>query len=111
MQVVTGFKYLGTQIHASYQDSRLASYEVMNEGMTTKCNRVYASGVELFQRQQLIKGVAIPSDYHILYLLCRPCKEARKRLGEEIVKQVWTKKVDGRDKRDRDWLQKIGQRL
>jgi hypothetical protein len=45
IQVVDGFRYLGVQIRASYGDSRDASYGAVCEGITTKCNRFYASKV------------------------------------------------------------------
>jgi hypothetical protein len=66
IQVVTEFRYLGVQIvykqiHATYQGCKDASFEAVREGITTKCNRLYASKVDLFHKRQIIKSVVIPS--------------------------------------------------
>jgi hypothetical protein len=64
IQVVSSFRYLGVQIHATYDESKRASYAAVCEGLTAKLNKIYASKVDLFHRRQLIKTVVIPSYNH-----------------------------------------------
>jgi hypothetical protein len=57
IQVVTEFKYLGVQIHATYQKCKEASFGAVHEGITAKCNRLYTSKIDLFHRRQIINAV------------------------------------------------------
>jgi hypothetical protein len=76
IQVGDGFRYLGVQIRTSYKGSRDASYEVVQEGITAKCSRLYASKVDLFYIRQIIKTVVIPLYNHI-FMSFGPCEEDR----------------------------------
>jgi hypothetical protein len=100
IQVVTEFRYLGVQIRTSYKESMRASYEAVYEGITTKCNRLYASRVDLFHRRQIIKTVVIPSYNHI-FMSFGPCEEACKKIDGEIIKLFWNRKTAGEIKRGR----------
>jgi hypothetical protein len=95
IQVVTEFRYLGVQIRTSYKESMRASYEAVYEGITTKCNRLYASRVDLFHRRQIIKTVVIPSYNHI-FMSFGPCEEACKKIDGEIIKLFWNGRQQGK---------------
>ena len=101
VQVVTGFKYLGVQLRASYQGSIQASYDTVCEGITAKCNRIYASKVDLFHRRQLIKTVVVPSYNHVFMAFGPPCEDTCKKLDAEIIKLFWTRKNNGEVKNGR----------
>ncbi len=92
IQVVEGFRYQGVQIRASYKGSREASYGAVHEGITAKCNRLYASRVDLFHRRQIIKTVVIPLYNHI-FMSFSPCEEACEKIDCEIIKLLWNKKI------------------
>jgi hypothetical protein len=100
IQVVDGFRYLGVQIRASYEASRDASYGAVREGITAKCNRLYASKVDLFHRRQIIKTVVIPSYNHI-FMSFGPCEKSCKNIDQEITGLLWNRKVGGEQKRGR----------
>jgi hypothetical protein len=100
IQAVDGFRYLGVQIRASYKESRNASYEAVHEGITAKCNKLYASKIDLFHRRQIIKTVVIPSYNHI-FMSFGPCEEACEKIDREIIKLLWNRKVGGECKRGR----------
>jgi hypothetical protein len=93
IQVVDGFRYLGVLLRASYQGSMRESYDSVCEGVTAKCNRIYASNVDLFHRRQLIKSVVIPSYNHV-FVSVGPCWVACKKLDLEIIKLFWTHKAN-----------------
>jgi hypothetical protein len=97
---VNGLRYLGVQIRASYKDSRNASYGAVQEGITAKCDRLYASKVDLFHSRQIIKTVVIPSYNHI-FMSFGPCEEACKKIDQEITRLFWNRKVGGEHKRGR----------
>ncbi len=72
---VVGFPYLGVLLGASYQDLMHESYGAVCEGITAKCNKIFASKVDLFCKRQLIKSVVIPS-YNRVFMSFGPCEEA-----------------------------------
>ncbi len=100
IQAVDGFRYLGVQIRASYNRSRDASYNAVHEEITAKCNKLYASKVDLFHRRQIIKTVVIPSYNHI-FMSFGPSEEACEKIDREIIKLLWNKKIGGECKRGR----------
>jgi hypothetical protein len=57
IQVVTEFRFLGVQIRATYQKCKDTSFKAVHERITAKCNRLYASKVDLFHKRQIIKSV------------------------------------------------------
>jgi hypothetical protein len=107
IRVVDSFWYLGVQLRASYQSSMRETYDSVCEGITAKCNRKYASNVDLFHRRQLIKSVVIPSYNHV-FASFGHCKEACKKLDFEIIKLFCTRKVNKEIKKNVDWWQKRG---
>jgi hypothetical protein len=100
IQAVDGFRYLGVQSRASYKGSRNASYNAVHEGITAKCNKLYASKIDLFHRRQIIKTVVIPSYNHI-FMSFGPCEAACEKIDREIIKLLWNRKVGGKCKREK----------
>ncbi len=94
IRVVEGFRYLGMQLQASYQDSMRETYASVCEGITAKCDRIYVSTVDLFHKRQLIKSVVVPSYNHV-FASFGPWEEACKKLDTEIIKLFWNQKVNG----------------
>ncbi len=84
MKVVTNFRYLGVQIHASYARCKVASYVVVEEGIKIKCNKINTSFVDLFQKRQLIKTVVISTHNHI-FMAFGLSEMAGDRLDKKII--------------------------
>ena len=100
IKVVTNFRYLGVQIHASYARSKEASYAVVEEGIKAKCDKINTSFVDLFHKRQLIKTVVIPTYNHI-FMAFGLSEAAGDRLDKKIIQLLWTKKVEGQVKQGR----------
>ena len=100
IKVVTEFKHLGLQIRPTYDETKQASYMAVEESTTNKCNRINSSFVDLFHKRQLIKTVVVPSYNHI-YMSLGYCAESGQRLDNQILKLLWTKKINGQIKQGR----------
>jgi hypothetical protein len=65
-----------------------ASYGRVEEGITSRCNKINTWYVDLFHRRQLIKTVLIPSFNHI-YMSLGFCAEAGQRVEIQILKLLF----------------------
>jgi hypothetical protein len=65
-----------------------ASYGRVEEGITSRCNKINTWYVDLFHRRRLIKTVLTPSFNHI-YMSLGFCAEAGQRVDNPILKLLF----------------------
>ncbi len=65
IKVVNDMKYLGIELHSTYEQSKTASFAAVMESLGTKYDRISSSYVDLFHRRQLIQTVFCPSINHV----------------------------------------------
>ena len=67
IQTVEQFRYLGIQLGKTYEISKAASYQAVQDNIRARYLRINSSHVDLFHRRQLIRPSA---DHHAILQSC-----------------------------------------
>jgi hypothetical protein len=100
IQQVEQFRYLGIQLGKTYEISKAASYQVVQDHIRTRYQRINSSHVDLFHRRQLIRQTIMPSFNHV-FMVFGHCEEMERTLDGMMVDLLWTRSSGGQIRQGR----------
>jgi hypothetical protein len=100
IQTVEQFRYLGIQLGKTYEISKAASYQAVQDNIRARYLRINSSHVDLFHRRQLIRQTIMPSFNHV-FMAFGHCEDTERVLDGMMVNLLWTRSSDGQVKQGR----------